>query len=172
MKKLIVIVLLINLGCTNNDENTYQFQPIKCNPEEMPKFDGNKVTLLDDNEEPLRDTIFGGIEKRRTIFKPCREIIYKSEFKTEKGELISKGRIKMMAKGTRWQFQPEKQDEILIQYEFNQKDFDKNKIHQLNKGLIADKWIGEVTEGVIENVEEVWMHPFRFNQYNFTMCAS
>jgi hypothetical protein len=26
-------------------------------------------------------------------------------------------------------------------------------------------------EGVIENVEEIWMHPFRFNQFNFTEVA-
>lgn len=171
MKILLLIILLINLGCSQVKENSFQFRPIKCNPDEMPKFDGNKVTFLDDQGNPLKDTIIGEIEKRRRVFKPCREIIYKSEFKTKKGELISKGRIKMMAKGKRWQYQPDKQDEILIQYEFSQKDFDSNKIHQLNKGLIADKWVGEVTEGVIENVEKVWMHPFRFNQYNFTEVA-
>jgi len=137
----------------------------------MPKFDGNKVTFLDDKGNPLKDTIIGVIEKRRTVFKPCREMIYQTEFKTEKGELISRSRIKMMAKGKRWQFQPEKQDEILIQYEFTQKDFDRNKEYQLNKRMIADKWAGEVREGIIENVEYIWMHPFRFNQYNFTEVA-
>lgn len=172
MKYLILAAILFIIGCSSSKkENVYQLQPTTCNPDEMPEFDGNKVTILDDNGSPLRDTILGGIEKRRTVFKPCRELIYKAEFKTETGELISDSRIKMMAKGKRWQFQPEKQDEILIQYEFTQDDFDRNKKHQLNKGIISDKWEGEVTEGIIENIEQIWMHPFRFNQYNFTEVA-
>lgn len=170
MKNLILIILILLAGCSNITENNYQFQPTTCNPEPTPKFDGNKITILD-NGKPVRDTIIGAIEKRRTVFKPCREMIYNTVFKEKGGQLITKSRIKMMAKGIRWKLQPEKQDEILIQYEFTQKDFDQNKLHQLNKSLKFDKWLGELSEGVIENVEEVWMHPFRFNQYNFTEVA-
>ena len=77
----------------------------------------------------------------------------------------------MMANGERWQYQPDKQDEIVVQYEFSQSDFDENLKHQLNRGLVKPNWLGQVSEGVIENVEEVWMHPFRMNQYNFTEVA-
>jgi hypothetical protein len=171
MKYIILSALLFALGCSSKKENVYKFQPTSCNPDVMPMFDGDKVTILDDNGNPIKDTILGGIEKRRTVFKPCREMIYHAEFKTEAGKLISKSRIKMMAKGKRWQFQPEKQDEILIQYEFTQEDFNRNKKHQLNKGILSKKWVGETSEGVIENIEEIWMHPFRSNQYNFTEVA-
>ncbi|MEM6317009.1 MAG: hypothetical protein AAF960_05025 [Bacteroidota bacterium] len=171
MKNIILFFLLFQLGCANMETNNYQFQPLECNPEEMPKWDGNKVTFLDDAGNPVKDTIIGRVEKRRTVFKPCREIIYQAEFKTAAGNLISKSRIKMMALGRRWQFQPEKQDEISIQYEFTQADFDRNQQHQLNRGMLTDKWTGTAKEGIIENVEEVWMHPFRSNQYNFTEVA-
>lgn len=171
MKKIVIIIIFLNLSCSRVKDKSYQFKSIKCNPEEMPKFDGNKVSILDNEGNALKDTIIGGIEKRRIVFKPCREMIYKAEFKSEKEELITRSRIKMMANGKRWRFQPEKQDEISIQYEFDQKDIDKNKQHQLNKGLDLNMWTGEVKEGIIENVEQVWMHPFRFNQFNFTEVA-
>lgn len=63
MKNLILVAILITLGCSSIKENVYKFQPTTCNPDEMPEFDGNKVTILDDNGTPLKDTILGGIEK-------------------------------------------------------------------------------------------------------------
>ncbi len=171
IQTLILMILLLNIGCSENHKNNSEFTSIECAPEKMPEFDGNKVTILDDNGNPLKDTIFGGIEKRRTVFKPCREMIYRAEFKSDKKELISNGRIKMVATGRRWEFQPEKQDEIIVQYEFTEEDFEKNQKNQLNKGFLTDSWMKEGIEGVIENVEEVWMHPFRYNQFNFTEVA-
>lgn len=169
MKNLILVLLIIlNLSCSNINKNTFKFKPIECKPEAMPKYDYRATVEIE--MTPQIDSALR-IEKRRTIFKPCRAMIYKAVFKSEKGTLISDSRIKLMAKGQRWEFQPEKQDVISIQYEFTQKEFDENKIHQLNKGIMQEHWIGEVTEGVIENVEQVWMHPFRFNQYNFTEVA-
>jgi len=166
---LALIIIFLNCGCT--EINKAEFTSIECAPEEMPEFDGNKVTFLDDGGNPIKDTIIGGIEKKRTVFKPCRELIYRATFKSDQNELISSSRIKMMATGKRWQFQPEKQDEIIVQYEFTNGDFKRNQKNQLNKGFIENKWMKEAIESVIENVEEVWMHPFRFNQFNFTEVA-
>jgi len=168
MKNLILFLIIINLGCFNIEEKTFHFKSIECNPDEMPKYDYRgkvKAEMTPQLDSMLR------IEKRRVVFKPCREMIYKAEFKSETDELISSSRIKMMASGKRWEYQPEMQEEILIQYEFTQKDFKLNQEHQLNKGMLSDKWTGETREGVIENVEEIWMHPFRSNQFNFTEVA-
>lgn len=171
MKTLYLALIITLLICSCSETQKSEFTSIECTPEEMPKFDGNKVTFLDNNGKPIKDSIIGGIEKRRTVFKPCRELIYRAKFKSEKNELISSSRIKMMATGKRWEFQPEKQDEIIVQYEFTNGDFNKNKKIQLNKGFLDKDWMKEGVEGVIENVEEVWMHPFRFNQFNFTEVA-
>lgn len=129
-----LIITLLIYSCSEIQKSEFTF--IECTPEEMPKFDGNKVTFLDKYGKPIKDSIIGGIEKRRTVFKPCRELIYRAKFKSEKNELISSSRIKMMATGKRWEFQPEKQDEIILQYEFTNGDFNRNKKIQLNKGFL------------------------------------
>lgn len=169
IQKLFLIILFLSCGCSDTENSV--FTQMDCDPEKMPEFDGNSVTFLDDNGNPYKDTIISVIEKRRTVFKPCREMIYRAIFRSEKNKLISNSRIKMMATGKRWGFQAEKQDEIVIQYEFTDKDFRRNQKHQLNKKLLKNSWFKEGIEGVIENVEEVWMHPFRYNQFNFTEVA-
>ena len=164
-----MIILFLCGGCS--EKKNSEFTSTDCAPGNMPEFDVYKVTLLDDYGNHLKDTIIGKIEKRRTVFKPCREMIYRATFKTDKNELITNSRIMMMATGKRWKFQPEKQDEIIVQYEFTKEDFERNQQNQLNKGLLGNRWVKQGIEGVIENVKEVWMHPFRYNQFNFTEVA-
>lgn len=167
--KIIVLALIVfsfSIGCSQF--NNSEFTTIECASEAMPEFDRNEVRFLDDDGTPQKDVTILKIEKRRTVFKPCREMIYRAKFKSAKNELISNSRIKLMATGKRWKFQPENQDEITIQYEFTNDDFENNQKYQLNKSLKQYFWTKEGIEGVIENVEEVWMHPFRNNQFNFT----
>jgi hypothetical protein len=45
-------------------------------------------------------------------------MIYRATFNSDKNELISNSRIKMMATGKRWEFEHEKQDAMVVQYEF------------------------------------------------------
>lgn len=79
----------------------------------------------------------------------------------------------MMATGKRWEWQPEKQDEITIQYEFDEEDIPWIKQHYVNKKFAVEgSFIPKQTTGIIENVREVWMHPFRSNQFNFTEVAA
>jgi hypothetical protein len=181
MKYLIPSLYFLFLGCTNNDKIRYEFKPILCKPSETPKYDENRIPILDEYGDiiydeveggvVIRDSLGKGIIKKRSVFKPCREMIFDAEFKSENKKLITKSKIKLMANGKRWKFQPEKQDEITVQFEFTQEDYEINLEYQLNKGLLTNNWNGEVKEGVIENVEEVWMHPFRHNQFNFTEIA-
>ena len=132
MKHIIVIVCFLITSCTNNNKTGYAFEPIVCNPEETPKYDEKRIPILDKYGNLIYDKVKGGVVirdslgkriiKKRSIFKPCREMIYNAEFKTNENKLISKGKIKVMASGTRWKYQPEKQDEIIVQYEFTQSD--------------------------------------------------
>ncbi|HEB62341.1 MAG TPA: hypothetical protein ENI82_04230 [Bacteroidetes bacterium] len=169
MKKLLFLFLLINISCHNI--GNFEFKPIECSPEQMPKFDAEKVTIIDDNGNRLRDTIVGQIEKKRTVFQPCRVLIYDAVWKSSDNNVITKSKIKMVAMGKRWKYQPEKQDVVTIQFEYTNKEFEKCKKFGLNKTLPLGHWKGQVEEGVIENVERIWMHPFRHNQFSFTEVA-
>jgi len=148
-----------------------EFSDLICSPDPMPKYDGHKVSILDDNKNPIRDTIISQTEKRRDVFKPCREMIYRAIWSSKSGEVITNSRIKMMATGTRWDMQPEKQDEIVIQIEYSEYDIAQTEKYQLNKQILNRRWMDKGIEGVIENVDKIWMHPFRFNQFNFTEVA-
>ncbi len=64
LQTLLLMISIITISCSNN--NTSEFTPIKCAPEVMPKFEGNKVTIIDDNGNPLGDTILEKIPKSTT----------------------------------------------------------------------------------------------------------
>lgn len=171
-----IAVFFIFFGCKEQSsslsENISTFHDNKiCDPDSMPKYDGQNVSLLDENKNPYKDTLIDLIEKRRDVFQPCRQMIYRAIWKSKSGELITNSRIKMMATGERWDVQPETQDEVYIQVEFSKRDQERTKKYQLNKGVLDRRWMKEGIEGIIENVDEIWMHPFRFNQYNFTEVA-
>jgi hypothetical protein len=170
MKNLLsIILILLLISCVSKKETS--FTEIECVKEEMPKFDGRKVSLLDENGVAFKDTIIEKIEKRRTVFKPCIDYIYRANFYDEKKNLITSTRIKMTATGKRWEFQPEIQDEVIIQYEYSKKDEERAAKYKLNKKLPNYGWMKETKTGIIENVEKIWMHPFRSNQFSFTEVA-
>jgi hypothetical protein len=167
---IILIPVFILFGCKNPNKNISNVLDITCTPDLMPEFDISTGTFLDDNGKK-QEIILEKTEKRRTVFKPCRQLIYRLIWKDSSGLELTNSMVKMMATGKRWTVQPEKQDEILTQFEYTERDFQKTKNHQLNKGLLGRIWINKQIEGIIENVEEIWMHPFRSNQYNFTEVA-
>ena len=170
MKSLLFLLFIILIfSCT--PETFTAFTSVECVLQEIPEYDGRKVSLLDDNGVAYKDTILLKIEKRRTIFKPCRDYVYITEFYDKDRTLITATRIKMTATGKRWQLAPDIQDEVIFQYEYSSKDESKAAKFQLNKKFVDYKWLGELRTGVIENVESVWMHPFRANQFGFTEVA-
>lgn len=166
-----VVIFLIFTSCNQQENYSYSFTEIACNPDPTPEFDGKIVTIVGNEYQKERDTIIDKIPKSRTVFKPCRSLIYKASFYSDKDELITESSIKMMASGKRWDYAADVQDEIIIQYEHNNLDYNKNKEYQLNKGLTERQWTFQTTEGIIENENQVWMHPFRYNQFNFTEVA-
>jgi hypothetical protein len=166
---LFFVLSFLSFACS--DPPSSAFTQVECINEEMPAYDGRKVSLLNDEGVPYKDTILEKIEKRRTVFKPCRAYIYIARFYSAEEELITESRIKMVATGQRWKYQPEMQDEVVIQYAFSESDKKISLPHQLNRSLPDFDWINEERTGVIENVEKVWMHPFRANQFTFTEVA-
>lgn len=152
-------------NCTTTSHRTNNF---KCEEEPMPEYDYRATAVGE--MTPQLDSLLR-IEKKREIFKPCRIYVFDAEFYSSSAELISKEKISLMATGKRWEHQPEKQDEVQIRYHFDEESIERVNSHQLNKKLVTDQWRQDITTGIIENVEKIWMHPFRANQYNFTEVA-
>jgi hypothetical protein len=171
---LLFCTFLFPIGCkkiSQSGQSKHTFSEVLCQPDTLPQFDNIVVQIPVKNSNSHKDTIIGQIKKSRKVFKPCRKLTFRTFWKNKNGELITTGKIKMMATGKRWEYQPEKQDELVIQYEYSDSDIKSYRKNGLNKGLSDQSWSNQIIEGVIENVEEVWMHPFRFNQYNFTEVA-
>lgn len=169
---IILIATTFFYSCSN--ALNHEFEIVDCTDAEMPEYDGIVVSILDNESgEVLRDTLVEKIKKTRNVFKPCRQYIYKAIYKTREGEIISENDVWMMATGKRWEWQPEKQDEISIQYSFEEEEIPRIKQHYVNKKFAGEgPFTKKETTGIIENVREVWMHPFRSNQYNFTEVAA
>ena len=109
------------------------------------------------------------IPKIRRIFKAGRVYHYKAIYIGLNNDTLSNSLVNIRTTGLRWDQQPEKQD--LIYYEFPGYKADSAKLsdHKINKEFQI--WTDNNATGVIENVERVWMHPIRVNQYKFTEVA-
>lgn len=132
---------------------------------ELPEFDYDQVTLLKTDGTALKDSLVNGVRKLREVFSPCRSFIYESTFISSDHEPVIIDEIKITALGLRAPMQEHKQDLVLIEYINDAKNENLFKKHNINLGLKDSEWIDFVHEGIIENEEEVWMHPVRFNQF-------
>lgn len=167
----LLCALLYLASCSVSETSKpFEFPAVECTPDPTPGYDFNFMTLLDSLGNPAGELV-DSIRKTRRVFKPCRIMTYRAVWTSDDGKVITNSQIRMMATGKRWEMQPEKQDEILVQYAFDEADSIISSEYQLNKGILDRWWMEKGIEGVVENEDEIWMHPFRFNQYNFTEVA-
>lgn len=108
-------------------------------------------------------------ENLRHIFKPCREFIYSAKYWDQEYNQISNELIRVVVTGKAWEQQPERQDDIVVQYAYDSTQIDIYEQYSLNREIAH--WINMTNTGVVENSREIWMHPFRHNQYLFTEVA-
>ena len=106
-----------------------------------------------------------------SVFKPCREYVFNARFWSAESELISEDKIWMMATGKPWEFQPESQKELAIQYEYDTSEVGQIVKASINQEIVSQPWERKEVTGIIENENRIWMHPFRSNQYAFTEVA-
>ena len=117
------------------------------------------------------DTIEVAIRKQHNVFRPCRMLTYRALYRSRQGDLISDEKISMMATGRPWEYAPEDQSELIIEYKEQSESERKNlEPYNINKKLPI-RWNPQSVTGVIERDNWVWMHPFRGNQYQFTETA-
>lgn len=150
----------------------YRFMDVTCEAISCPDFDYKRVSIVNDEGKFIKDTIIEKTAKRCNVFRPCQRYIYRAIYKDSLGRVISTNHISLMATGRRWKLQPENQNEIVIQYEHDEKTDTALSRFNINRQLkLQSPFVKEETTGAIENAQEVWMHPFRSNQYNFTEVA-
>lgn len=109
------------------------------------------------------------IPKVRKIFKKGNEYIYKAKYYSQNKEILSENNIHVIATGERIEFAPEIQDKVFYRYKNYDQDSIKLHDHKINPSL--QTWTKKAIEGIIENEEEIWIHPMRHNQYKFTEVA-
>lgn len=144
MNKALVFLILFSIACS--EQKAYEFDSVPCEA----------------NAE-IKNT------NLRTVFKPCREYIYRARYWSTDFELVSDEYIWMMATGKAWAYD-ESQDEIAIQYSTDTSNLNEIRKHSLNPE-IDHLWREGTVTGIVEDQNSTWMHPFRQNQYTFTEVA-
>lgn len=110
-----------------------------------------------------------------TVFDSLKEYHYKAIYIGIDGDTLSNEKIVLKPTGKPWKFQ-KSQTAYRVIYKYSKED--SIKISKLpnptsvgrrkQKPIFLEK---EVTTGALENPHELWMHPFRENQYVYTEIA-
>lgn len=172
IKKILFSIVLISQFSCRDSATTFDRFNFECVLDaNLPRYDLDIVSIINsETGEKIKDTAINKIAKTRNIFKPCLKYLYIAYYKDSIGKLLSNDKIVITSSGKRWEYEKHKQDEIIIRYEYTNETENRISKHQISYPDFGS-WIAENTTGVIENVEEVWMHPFRGNQYIFTEVA-
>ncbi len=110
------------------------------------------------------------VPKKRIIFKEGKNYHYKAIYLSSNNDTLSNSYVNMETTGLRRpDADSEKQDLVYYVFPNYQADSVKLSNHFVNKE--RQYWTGKNGQGVIENVENVWMHPIQSNQYKFTEVA-
>ena len=115
-------------------------------------------------------------QERPKIWQPGREFHYRALYLDVDGDTISSEAIVMVPTGEPNPLQKKRQ--TLAEYRFNytQEDSIKLAANPIHANDFTEKyntiiWRRSMKEGIVENDEEMWMHPFRINQYALTEIA-
>ena len=128
-----------------------------------------KTTIISSkfNKDTIKTTRV--ISKKRVIFKRGKIYTYDVTYLGERGDTLSYNEIELVPLGRRDPMALN-QDDIVFNNAYNKSDSIKFSINPLNKSY-KFRWEKQPMEGVIENSEQVWMHPLRQNHYFLTEAA-
>ena len=130
------------------------------------KYDYNKVMQIKGVDK--RDTTFINrcIERKAKIFVNGRKYIYKASILNGLYDTLCLTHITLIGSNQRWKNEPKKQ--MTANYVFERFFEDSLKLQKYIENSQCFNWLNSTNEGVIENVEKIWIHPFRSNQYVMT----
>ncbi len=108
--------------------------------------------------------------KTLTIFNQNRKFAYSAIRISAKKDTLANTKIYLVPDGTGWGNQAASQSQILCHYNFSKQD-SLDHISEVKEIVTPDFWLRVDTTGIIENEEEIWMHPFRYNEFFKTELA-
>lgn len=179
LKKWLLFLCLLNLFCacqapsSVNDHSPSQV--IDTLFDYKPLYKENIV-----DGKTIIDTTYQAIKKERRIFRKGRTYTYKATYLSPNKDTLSIEKVEMISTGKRikidWmETQPKHQiqDQIFYHFYWTQEDSAKfvNNPTINSQYPYANLWQKNIEQGIIENEEQVWIHPPRFNQYRFTQVC-
>ncbi|MEM9324817.1 MAG: hypothetical protein AAGA85_04140 [Bacteroidota bacterium] len=146
MKHPEILVLLFSfgffLGCSHSGKHT--FEEINCYP---------------DNE-------------LGTIYTSCTKFVYEVKFWDHDYDLISESRAQLFITGlVNTAMNGQRQVEGIYQYEYFESDINRVAPFNINKTMEDTSWVDRATQALMETPADVWITPFRHNQFKFTQVS-
>jgi len=110
------------------------------------------------------------------IWQPNREFHYQALYLNANGDTISNETIVMIPTGEPNPLQKKIQTFAEFRYQYSYDDSVKLAANPIHANDFTKKhntiiWRRSIKEGIKENEDEIWMHPFRINQYVLTEIA-
>ena len=165
---IIIVIVLFGSQNKNYSQNYIHNETIEIEQDTLFDVEKGQLIITKDDSTWI-ETYEREIPKKRIIFKKGKVYHYKAIYIGSNNDTLSNSFVNIRTTGLRWDQQPEMQD--LIYYEFPGYKADSIRLSNHNINKKHQDWTDKRGTGVIENVERVWMHPIRVNQYKFTEVA-
>lgn len=125
------------------------------------------LSLLSILQTPAADSL--------VIFNPNRTYSYQAIFVSPSGDTLTREQITLQPNGQPWKYD---KTQTAFEIKYNNTPEDSltflsyvNPQSKKKKKPQSYVWIDAETTGAIEDGQQVWMHPIRSNQYNYTEIA-
>lgn len=105
------------------------------------------------------------------IFSPCRSFTYRAKYWDANYNLISESLVRMTATGSPVPNGVASEQQGMAQFQYTEEEIASIQAYNINSDLEERSWIDQITVGMFESPEDVWMQPFRENQFVFTQVA-
>ena len=105
------------------------------------------------------------------IFTPCKSYTYRAKYWDQHYNLISESLVRVTPTGDRVSEGVLNEQQAIAQFQYDEEDISTMEPYNINDELAGRSWIDQIPVGVFESESDVWMQPFRENQFVFTQVA-
>ncbi len=139
-----LMVVLLMFGCTS---------------EESSAFDDVACQMIESDYDHYQ------------IFSPCRSFTYRAKYWDANYNLISESLVRVTATGNAVPDGVANEQQGVAQYQYTEEEIPVIQAYNINSDLEERSWIDQIPVGMFESPDDVWMMPFRENQFVFTQVA-
>jgi len=140
------------------------------NQESFEKYHRSKEWKILDKKMSKRMEVLTAHHKNLKVFNHKKSMVYSAIRISPKGDTLANTEILLAPDGTGWGGPAVKQTQIVCHYSYTAQDSIEH-IDELRE-VVTDKfWLNKDSTGIIEDETEVWMHPFRYNEFYKTEIA-